>query len=71
MCSPLPNTLPVPPDTNPVPSIQWWSTSEVATPPNRKEQTAVNEIKEQLLAIHKSPYNSLAEGSFNQIINLG
>ena len=74
MCSPLPDTLPVPPATNPVPFIQWWSTYEAATPPNRKEQIAPEEIKEQLLARHrdwKSPYDSQAGGFYNQIINLG
>ena len=74
MCSPLPDTLPVPPATNPVPFIQWWSTYEVATPPNRKEQIAPNDIKEQLLARHrdwKSPYDSQAGGFFKQIIDFG
>ena len=74
MCSPLPDTLPVPPATNPVPFIQWWSTYEVATPPNRKEQIAPKDIKEQLLARHgdwKSPYDSQAGGLFTQIIDLG
>ena len=74
MCSPLPDTLPVPPATNPVPFIQWWSTYEVATPPSRKEQIDPKDIKEQLLARHgnwKSPYDSQAGDLFKQIIDLG
>jgi hypothetical protein len=73
-CSPLPDTLPVPPATNPVPFIQWWSTYEVATPPNHKEQIEPKDVKEKLLARHrdwKSPYDSQAGGLFEQIIDLG
>ena len=73
MCSPLPNKLPVSPATNPTPFIQWWSTYEVATPPNRKEQIAPEDIKAQLLSRHadwKSPYDSEAGGFFEQIIDL-
>ena len=74
MCSPLPDTLPVPSATNPVPFIQWWSTYEVATPPKGKEQMDPNDIKEQLLARHgdwKSPYDSQPGGLFKQVIDLG
>jgi len=74
MCSPLPDTLPVPPATNPVPFIQWWSTYEVATPPIRKEQIEPKDVKEKLLARHKdwkSPFDSQAGGLFEQIIELG
>jgi hypothetical protein len=74
MCSPLPDTLPVPPATNPVPFIQWWSTYEVATPPNLKQEIELTDIKEQLLARHrdwKSPYDSQAGNFFKQIIELG
>ena len=74
MCSPLPDKLPVAPATKPTPFIQWWSTYELATPPNRKEQIAPEDIKEQLLARHrdwKSPYDSQAGGLFKQIIDLG
>ena len=74
MCSPLPDTLPVPPTTNPVPFIQWWSTYEVATPPKRKEKIDPTDIREQLLARHrdwKSPYDSQAGSLFKQIIDLG
>ena len=74
MCSPLPDTFPVPPATKPTPFIQWWSTYEIATPPNRKEQIAPEDIKEQLLARHgdwKSPYDSQAGGLFKEIIDLG
>ena len=74
MCSPLPDTFPVPPATKPVPFIIWWSTYEVATPPNRKEQVETKDIREQLLARYgnwKSPYDSQAGGFFKQIIDLG
>jgi hypothetical protein len=74
MCSPLPEKLPVHPATNPAPFIQWWSTYEVATPPNSKEQISPENIKAQLLARHedwKSPYDSQAGGLFKQIIDLG
>ena len=74
MCSPLPDTLPVPPATNPVPFIQWWSTHEAAAPPDRKEPIEPKDVKEQLLARHKdwkSPCDSQAGSFFKQIIDIG
>jgi hypothetical protein len=50
------------------------STYEVATPPKRKEEIELTDIKEQLLARHrdwKSPYDSQAGNFFKQIIELG
>lgn len=73
MCSPLPDELPVAPSTSPAPFIQWWSTYQLATPPNRNEYIAPEEIKEQLLARHrdwKSPHDSDVS-LLKQIIDLG